>query len=260
MNNMVFIAKARQRSRDRALPVVANRRNGARTLLSIAAVVSSVMIVLMVRQWLLGLTAIDVARVVVTGDLQYVDRVALVEEVKPLLREGYLFVDLEAVRNRVIQLPWVFDAVVSRRWPDQIQLAITEQKPIARWSDKGYLNQRGEFFPSPMYAAFTQLPLLSGTDQQQHQVIKHFRDLSAALRNIDLQLSALSVDQRGDWRVQLNNRITLELGTDLLMEKMQRFIRAHDTVLADKMSTVAHVDLRYNRGFAVSWNREVATQ
>src|SRR3546814_13287745 len=44
-----------------------------------------------------------------------------------------LAIDLEALQERVIALPWVRTARVERHLPDTLFIAITERRPLALW-------------------------------------------------------------------------------------------------------------------------------
>lgn len=217
---------------------------------------SVVAVVWVAHQLWLGLVSMPIDRVGVAGDLNHVDRESLVERVQPLLVDGFVFVDLAAIRRSVVELPWVFDAAVTRQWPDKIEIRITEQKPIAQWSTKGYLNHRGEFFPSAMMKDLAPLPLLSGDESQMQRVMENFGAFSAALRGQNLQLAALAVDDRGNWRAEISGGATIVLGGDQVMEKIQRFIRAYQLELSSKFDAVAKIDMRYSNGFAVAWRTD----
>lgn len=48
-------------------------------------------------------------------------------------------VDLENVRQQLLQYGWVKDAHVSRRLPDMLLIHVDERKPVAVWQDNGRL-------------------------------------------------------------------------------------------------------------------------
>ena len=74
-------------------------------------------------------------------------------------------VDLQAARARLRQLPWVADAEVRRRYPDDISVRIIERVPFARWhSRKGLfvVERSGRPITGEGVDTFLGLPLLVG--------------------------------------------------------------------------------------------------
>jgi cell division protein FtsQ len=73
--------------------------------------------------------------------------------------------DLRMARARLMQLPWVADAVVARRYPDSITVHIVEKHPFAVWkSAKGlYVIERsGKPIVKTTLAQFPKLPVFAG--------------------------------------------------------------------------------------------------
>jgi cell division protein FtsQ len=47
--------------------------------------------------------------------------------------------NIDNLRARLVKLPWVREAVVTRHWPDTIDIRITERQPMVLWQRKGRL-------------------------------------------------------------------------------------------------------------------------
>jgi len=81
-------------------------------------------------------------------------------------------VDLDLVRDRLLQYGWVQDAHVSRRLPDTLLIRIVERAPAAVWQNKGQLSliDRDGVYLEPVSAdAMPDLPLVigPGADRQE---------------------------------------------------------------------------------------------
>lgn len=79
--------------------------------------------------------------------------------------ESIFGADLQAARARLMQLDWVADADVQRRYPDAISVRIVEKLPFALWkSPQGlYVVERsGKLITNKGVREFARLPLLLG--------------------------------------------------------------------------------------------------
>ena len=196
----------------------------------------------------------SVTRVVVNGEFIQVDKRDIEAEVKPFLGSGFVTLDLAGIREKLELQPWVYDATVARRWPDEIVITVIEQTPIAYWGERGFLNFRGELFqPSKSIELPQVLPKLHGPDNSLDKVMSHFSQLNKALADHDMALTALRLDDRGNWSGRLNGDINIVLGRDEVMEKIQRLLVAYQQGLSENFHNIAKIDLRYNNGFAVAW-------
>lgn len=85
------------------------------------------------------------------------------------LRRGasILDLDMQAAREAIEALPWVKSAVVSRRLPDTVHVAIQERTPIALWQreDGGFMltDAGGAAIPVDDVGAWGHLPVIVGT-------------------------------------------------------------------------------------------------
>lgn len=203
--------------------------------------------------------SVPVSRVAFAGNLKHVDRDELVARVQPLLAgEGFMTVDLSELRQALLELPWVAEVSIQRRWPDELAIAVTEQEAIARWGEDGLLNRRGQVFrPQPLGEVAT-LPALFGPDNLSAEVVAHYAELSGLLAEQRLMLASLGSDQRGSWRAELQGGVVLRLGTGDVLKKVRRFLRIYRDQLGGQFERVAYVDLRYSNGLAVGWKQHRA--
>ena len=191
----------------------------------------------------------------VEGRFQRVSPVQVEQAVTHGLHDGFMSVDLEKVRNRVKELPWVDQARVQRRWPNGLRVEITEQVAAARWGDAGLLNTRGELFLENARHVPPELPQLVGPAGSESQVAQRYLSAQGRLIECGLRLAALRLDARGAWQLDLSNGISVRLGRRQVDDRFDRFIQAAVPTIAGRAEDVDYVDMRYSNGFAIGWKR-----
>ena len=210
-----------------------------------------------VHQTISLLLAQPVTRVAVNGEFRHVDKQAIAAEVQPFLADGFVMLDLSGIRQQLVQQPWIFDVTVSRQWPDEIVINVTEQTVIALWGENALVNHRGELFhPRSKVVVSGELkglPHLSGPKNSEDLVMSHFGELQEMLQRQNLVLRRLAFSGRGSWSAHLDGGIDIVLGSNEVMEKMQRFVSAYQQGLAADFNRLATVDMRYSNGFAIGW-------
>jgi len=198
-----------------------------------------------------------IALVRVEGELRNSDPEVLEEILEPLITDGFLRLDLVAIRAALEEDPWVAAARVSRQWPDTLVVHIEEEVPIARWGDSGFLNRHGETLEVGNLEGLEALPRLLGPDGEARRVMQQYHEVSVLLRPTRLRVSEFRRDQRGAWYVRLDEGVEIVLGRGDVLDKMRRFLVVYDHVLRDHFTAVAAVDARYPQGVAVRWKEPV---
>lgn len=197
-----------------------------------------------------------VARVLVEGDLKYLERREVMERVPVFMGDRWLEVDLNHIRHEVETLPWVYSAQVSRQWPHTLHIRLQEQKPIAIWNQHQLLNQYGHIFDRENKAV-QDFPVLLGPEGGERNVMERFLEFSRLLAPLHLEPVRLQLDERYAWNVTLDNGTVIKIGNNNALERMQRFVFLYQHELAKSLQTVAVVDLRYGSGAAVRWRPSV---
>ena len=254
---MAIFKSKQQRGAVSKKPTKPSRQNIPRVpLLPVLGAVGLLFIAVVIYQQLQSVLSQPVDRVAITGTLQHIDKNVLIEQLKPMLNEGFVLLDLDAIRKQLEQEPWIDQVRVVRRWPNQVLIDIREQQPIARWGQAGFLNHRGQLFEPRLMPKVNNLPLLDGPVGESEQVMNNFRSLTELLRERNLQLYSLLLDERGNWVAVLEGDVKITLGQDQIMSKMRRFMRSYQNALVADFERVESIDMRYSNGLAVAWKQQ----
>ncbi|MFT5451942.1 MAG: cell division protein FtsQ [Enterobacterales bacterium] len=164
---------------------------------------------------------------------------------------GFFSSDLELMEQRLKSLPWVQKVELRRVWPDKLNIKIKEQKAIARWNAKSLINEYGQLF-TPVSLDGLKLPLLTGPEEELSQLLETFRDIQKRLESIDLQLAVLNLNHRYSWSLELVNGITLQVGREHLLDRVERFVSLYPLLQRESKLAISKIDLRYDTGLAVT--------
>ena len=224
--------------------------------------------------------AFPVQRVNVSGEFRELGVDDILAVVKPMATGNLFAVDLENIEAAIEDLPWVAQATVRRRWPEELVVHVVEHRPIARWGSDAWINSHGEIFRIPDWNGSARLPRLEGAEGSHERIFSRFRQWSRLLVMTSLQIRELHLNERDDWVMQVSplqplgaggrtrvvGRIDsaaessppefhfpVYLGKENLESHLLRFARVFRLHLADQATQIRGVDLRYPNGFSVSW-------
>jgi len=189
----------------------------------------------------------------VNGPFQRVTALQIEAAISNELNYGFLSADLSDIQDKVVALPWIDHASVSRRWPSKIVISVTEQIPAACWGERGLLNTRGELFVTDATHVPAELPRLSGPKNQAAAVAKRYLQIRDQLIPLGLDVRELQVDDRGAWNLTLQNGINIRLGRRNVEDRTRLFLDVVANIVSSKEAEIEFVDMRYNNGFAIAW-------
>jgi Cell division septal protein len=204
---------------------------------------------------ILSPSTLPIRQVSIEGEFRYLSPDELHDLVRHSVRGSFFNIDVAGVRNALLANPWVRDVAVHRVWPDQLLVFVTEQIALARWKDTGLLNKSGEYF-SPARSTFPEdLPILDGPEGSQAMLLEKFIYLEKLLHAHAMHVSALRLDERRAWFLELNRNLTVVLGREDFNERVSRLANLTLINLAPKISYVSSIDMRYPNGYAVRWQQ-----
>lgn len=223
---------------------------GWRALVKVAPAVVVIALACVGTAWVVG-RPIDTVKV--AGTFERVSAVQVEAALSPHLSGGFLGADLNLLQHKLTDLPWIARASIRRKWPAVLEVTIEEERPAACWGEDGLLNTNGILFVEHALHVPVELPRLDGPPGTQMRVAKRYFDVQARLEQRGLSAVSLTFDKRSAWELQLSNGILVRFGAAAVDERLGRFFRALDHVIAPRSKQIEYVDMRYTNGFAIQW-------
>ena len=193
----------------------------------------------------------SISRVEIGTKLVHVSELDVEVSLQGLLGQNFFSMDVEKVKSKLEENPWISAAVVTRVWPDTLYLEMEEELPIASWGSRHLVNQYGELFSPKNVEGFTNLPSLAGIVGEESVVMRQYRSLSQVLANVELKLIGLRLDSRGGWILSLSGGTIVFAGSDAVLQKVQRFADFYSHQSGLGLEQFQTIDLRYSNGLAV---------
>ncbi len=201
-----------------------------------------------------------IAKVGIEGEFKFIEKNEVAEMLAAQINKEFVQLDLEEIKKQLESQPWISSVDLTRRWPDQLFVRVKEQQPIARWSNAGFINQRGELVRVPMTDYLLTLPQLSGADGMAEQMMQIYLAFNKMLRPKALEVASLICDDKQSWDLGLSNGVKVRLGHDELFLKMQHVLVVFERELKQRAQDVEVIDARYQQGVAVAWKPAALTQ
>jgi len=188
----------------------------------------------------------------VTGEFHLVSDAQVRDAVLPAVHDGFFAVHLDQVRDAVKKLPWVRRVDVRKRWPDRLEVSVSEYRPLARWGEKQMLSENGELFPAPV-TAMTSLPMFAGPPDRRGDLITLYSDAKPLFLGSGLHVTQVGLSARGSWNLRLSDGMEIEVGRNDPELRLQRFARLLPRLRSRDPRVLVRADLRYTNGFALTW-------
>lgn len=171
----------------------------------------------------------------------------------PLVKNSFFSVDVERIRDTLLQLAWVSDTFVRRSWPDEIEITVLEKTPIARWNGDILLSQSGELFKPKQANDINYLPDFNGPDGQHVFMLDYFTKINRLLTPLHAKISYLELTPYQTWQLKLDNGIILKVGHKDILTRLDHFVKVYSKIVGERSRDVDYIDLRYPNGMAIRW-------
>lgn len=139
--------------------------------------------------------------------------------------------DMNAMREALVTLPWVADARVARRFPHELIITLQERVPVALWQYKGrimLIDAGGNaIIPATRDGIYANLPLVVGAEAQEH--VGEIMTYLAAEPDIAQRLDAAMRMGNRRWDLRLKNGVTVKLPEKNVPLALARLAKAQET-------------------------------
>lgn len=177
----------------------------------------------------------------------------------PLVKHGFFAINVDYVRNRLLQMPWVANLNVRRIWPDKVEITVIERRAIANWNNDGLVSETGEVFSPKPETYPNNLPQFAGPAGKQLEMLKQFKQMNRILTPLHAKISYLELTPYETWKLKLDNGISMQVGHKDILTRLDHFVRVYPKIVGDQAALVDYIDLRYPNGVAVRWKTAITT-
>lgn len=205
--------------------------------------------------WVYHSDHFPVERVSIHGKLTYIDSKQLQDISQQYMRGNIFRADLNGARDELQKMPWVDSALVRRRLPDEVEVILTERVPLARWENGGLVDTKGNVFNASVKQ---NLPLFEGQPGTGKDMADHYHEFNQILKPVRLSIKKLIYTKRSAWLAVLNNGITVRLGRENEIKRLQQFAKVWPSLLSKHQGRLEYADMRYKDGFAVRYRETAA--
>ena len=160
------------------------------------------------------------SRIMVGGKFNHLQEQELAELVNTEIDGGFLSMNLNQLRQELQSHPWIHQVSVRREWPSTLKVEVVEEVPIARWGKQGFLNRLGDQLSLPENSNLQSLPVLEADFGSSQDMIAQYLLLAELLGPTDLKLTELQRDAVGAWQVETAAGVTIVLGRDKSLKKL----------------------------------------
>jgi cell division protein FtsQ len=193
-----------------------------------------------------------IAEVKVFG-AQHLNQQELQHELVPFVRKGFFGVEVAAIKDQLLQLPWVADVSVQRIWPNEVTIHITERQPIAHWNGNSLLSSKGEIFTPGADSYRESLPEFIGPTGEQAQLLEYYQKINLLLTPLHFKVARLELTAYQTWNIVFDTGVKVNVGYKDVLTRLSHFVKVYPKIIGERAAQVEYIDLRYQDGLAIRW-------
>jgi cell division protein FtsQ len=193
----------------------------------------------------------------VRDNLEFTD----LADVEKLIELGQPFMqqNVADVMSAISEYPWLNRVEVRKRWPKQLLIKIIEYQSVAYWNQYQLLDVDGFSFrvPTDKMPLQKNLVALFGPDGSQQTVLKRYYQIKGVIDSLmsssdhQFYINELILGQNLDWSLKINQHISVLLGREAIIQRIERLIELYPVLFEKHGSHLDTIDLRYESGAAI---------
>ena len=210
-----------------------------------------------------GQESAPVTSIIISGEMPYSQRSDIITAIDNVDMGNFFQVDVNEVQKSVLTLPWVYSVAVRKQWPNELKIYVVDQRPVALWNGEFLINQQGNVFQANIDRINHYLPSFFGPEGSEVLALENYLNINSLLDFQSLAIDELVLSERFSWLLTLDDGVTLNLGREERVERIQRFMDVYPIIKAQLKvkknakkqlnQAVDYIDLRYDTGLAVGW-------
>jgi len=169
---------------------------------------------------------------------------------------NFFTLDIEALQDDLVKLPWVYSVSIRKRWPDTIKVHIIEQTAVATWNGKGLLNRFAQVLDVSPDSFQDKLVNLYGDENNPKKTLDVYNKIHQLMKVSKFKIVMLLNNSRNATVLHLKNGLLIRLGREQKLDRIQRYL-AIMPLLERKydIKQIDYIDMRYDTGFSVGWKK-----
>lgn len=195
--------------------------------------------------------SLPIRKVAVEGNFRHLTPGHVQSVVSSAVDAGFWGIDVGAIREKLLDEPWLHDASVRRVWPDTLRVSIEEQEPVAYWGEHALLNSEGDIFAPDRETMPTNLAILNGPVGTEVEVLGRYRSIKMQFAKCGLKVSRVDLSERRAWTIAIEGGTRVVVGRRSIEERLARFERGFELALKPHWENIGVVDMRYTNGFSI---------
>jgi cell division protein FtsQ len=169
---------------------------------------------------------------------------------------SFFNIKIEEIRSSILQIPWVQNVSILKKWPNTLIVTVIEHKAVAVWNSDKLLNLDGHIFEVDTLDSVESLPRIYGLDNLSSLILTKYLRFNELFKTTGLDITSATVSPRGGWNLNLSNGINVNLGTLQMDSKIIRLCETWVNLLKQNDQAPEYIDLRYSNGYAVKWREK----
>lgn len=226
-----------------------------------AVILPIVVVMLLVVDYLYRPNSFALEELQFSGSFKRVNLEDVETKTSAALQGNFFTVDLDSIRSEVLNVPWVKDVNVRRKWPNTLVLHVSEYVPQMRWGKDGWVSRVGSIVIDDTLSTTSDVPTLNGDPQHVSELFAFAQLWKKQLKQHGLILRDVDRSSSRAWDIRFSHGglnaegepvkdTLLLLGSEDVQKRLDRFLRMYSQD-AGLLKSSDVVDARYPNGLAI---------